>query len=76
VAEAGVPDTFRAAAKLLRATAGRTGAIVDEQPLTDDGAVERVSADIEIELGRRPANDRRVADVEVRLAEPLRAGPE
>ena len=41
-------ETFRAAAKVMRATAGRIEAIVEDGPFSEEQLVERVGADVEV----------------------------
>jgi hypothetical protein len=51
VGEPGTTDTLRAAAKIMRATAGRMEAVLDERSLSEEQAVERVALDVEVFLG-------------------------
>ncbi len=41
-------DSLRAAAKVMRATAERLEAILEEHPLSEERAVERVGAEVEL----------------------------
>jgi len=43
-------ETFRAAAKVMRATAGRIEAIVADGPWSEEELVEQVGADVEVFL--------------------------
>ena len=46
--EPGARESLRAAAKVMRATAERIEAILDEQPLSEERVVERVGAEVEL----------------------------
>ncbi len=48
MAQPGLRESLRAAAQVMRATAGRMEGILADHSLSDDEAVERVGADIEV----------------------------
>jgi hypothetical protein len=58
VAEPGITETLRAAAKVMRATAERMEAILGEGRLSEAQLVERVGADVEVFLAAMATLDR------------------
>jgi hypothetical protein len=51
-------ETFRAAAKVMRATAGRIEAILEAGPWSEEQIVERMGADIEVFVAAMKTLDR------------------
>ena len=58
MAEPELRKSLRAAAQVMRATAGRMEAILCEDSLSDDEAIERVGADVEVFLRAMETIDR------------------